>query len=124
SGCATRPARSKAPRFGPVGLLAAAGGPFLPRSPGHCVARRAMFESLLNHASNGFVHTTLIAKLVILLVTTQLTILSVTLYLHRSQSHRSVEFHPALAHAFRFWCWLTTAMVTREWVAIHRKHHA
>jgi stearoyl-CoA desaturase (delta-9 desaturase) len=83
-----------------------------------------MFESLLNHASNGFVHTTLVAKLVILLVMTQLTILSVTLYLHRSQSHRSVEFHPALAHAFRFWCWLTTAMVTREWVAIHRKHHA
>jgi stearoyl-CoA desaturase (delta-9 desaturase) len=83
-----------------------------------------LFESLLNHASNGFVHTTLVAKLVILLVMTQLTILSVTLYLHRSQSHRSVEFHPALAHAFRFWCWLTTAMVTREWVAIHRKHHA
>jgi len=69
-----------------------------------------MFESLLNHASNGFVHTTLVAKLVILLVMTQLTILSVTLYLHRSQSHRSVEFHPALAHAFRFWCWLTTAI--------------
>lgn len=83
-----------------------------------------MFESLLNHASNGFVHTSLVAKLGILLAMTQLTILSVTLYLHRSQSHRSVEFHPALGHAFRFWCWLTTAMVTREWVAIHRKHHA
>ncbi len=83
-----------------------------------------MFESLLNHASNGLIPTGIVGKLVFLLVMTQLTILSVTLYLHRSQSHRSVDFHPALAHAFRFWCWLTTAMVTREWVAIHRKHHA
>ena len=83
-----------------------------------------MFDILLNHASNGLVHASLVAKLGFLLVMTQLTILSVTLYLHRSQSHRSVEFHPVLAHAFRFWCWLTTAMVTREWVAIHRKHHA
>jgi stearoyl-CoA desaturase (delta-9 desaturase) len=83
-----------------------------------------MFETQLNHASNGLIQTNLVAKLVFLLVMTQLTILSVTLYLHRSQSHRSVDFHPALAHAFRFWCWLTTAMVTREWVAIHRKHHA
>jgi len=83
-----------------------------------------MFEILLNHAANGLIPTSLVAKLVFLLVMTQLTILSVTLYLHRSQSHRSVDFHPALAHAFRFWCWLTTAMVTRDWVAIHRKHHA
>ncbi|MGA9828883.1 MAG: fatty acid desaturase [Rhodanobacteraceae bacterium] len=83
-----------------------------------------MFESLLNLASNGITQTGLAAKLVFLLVMTQLTILTVTLYLHRSQSHRSVDFHPALAHAFRFWSWLTTAMVTRQWVAIHRKHHA
>ena len=83
-----------------------------------------MFEYLLDHASNGFTHAGLGAKLVFLLVMTQLTILTVTLYLHRSQSHRSVDFHPALAHCFRFWSWLTTAMVTREWVAIHRKHHA
>lgn len=55
---------------------------------------------------------------------TQLTIFAVTLYLHRSQAHRGVEFHPLIAHVFRFWAWLTTAMVTREWVAIHRKHHA
>ncbi|MGA8277497.1 MAG: fatty acid desaturase [Rhodanobacteraceae bacterium] len=83
-----------------------------------------MFESLLNLASNGITQSGLAAKLVFLLVMTQLTILTVTLYLHRSQSHRSVDFHPALAHAFRFWSWLTTAMVTRQWVAIHRKHHA
>jgi stearoyl-CoA desaturase (delta-9 desaturase) len=62
--------------------------------------------------------------LLFVLLTTQLTVMSVTLYLHRSQAHRAVDFHPALAHLFRFWTWLTTAMVTREWVAIHRKHHA
>jgi len=58
------------------------------------------------------------------LVVTQLTIFSVTLYLHRSQAHRGVDFHPVLAHFFRFWTWLTTSMITREWAAIHRKHHA
>lgn len=64
------------------------------------------------------------SMLVYLLVATQLTIFTVTLYLHRSQAHRAVDFHPALAHFFRFWCWLTTSMITREWAAIHRKHHA
>lgn len=62
--------------------------------------------------------------LAVLLVFTQLTIFAVTLYLHRSQAHRGVDFHPAIAHFFRFWTWLTTSMITREWVAIHRKHHA
>ena len=57
------------------------------------------------------------------LVMVQLTIACVTLYLHRSQAHRGVTFHPAVAHAMRFWLWLTTGMVTREWVAIHRRHH-
>ena len=55
---------------------------------------------------------------------TQLTIFSVTLYLHRSQAHRAVDFHPVIAHVFRFWTWLTTSMITKEWAAIHRKHHA
>ena len=53
----------------------------------------------------------------------QITIACVTLYLHRSQAHRAVSFHPAVAHFMRFWLWLTTGMVTKEWVAIHRKHH-
>lgn len=55
---------------------------------------------------------------------TQLTIFAVTLYLHRSQAHRAVDFHPVIAHVFRFWTWLTTSMITKEWAAIHRKHHA
>jgi stearoyl-CoA desaturase (delta-9 desaturase) len=58
------------------------------------------------------------------LIATQLTIFSVTLFLHRSAAHRAVDFHPAVQHVFRFWTWVTTAMVTKEWVAIHRKHHA
>ena len=57
------------------------------------------------------------------LIVTHLTIVAVTLYLHRSQAHRSVTFHPVIAHAMRAWLWLTTGMVTREWVAIHRAHH-
>jgi stearoyl-CoA desaturase (delta-9 desaturase) len=62
--------------------------------------------------------------IVALMILTQLTIFSVTLYLHRCQAHRAVEFHPIISHFFRFWLWLTTGMVTKEWAAIHRKHHA
>ena len=57
------------------------------------------------------------------LVMVQITIACVTLYLHRSQAHRGVQFNPVVEHAMRFWLWLTTGMVTRQWVAIHRKHH-
>ena len=57
------------------------------------------------------------------LVMVQLTIACVTLYLHRSQTHRAVQFHPAVNHVMRAWLWLTTGMVTRQWVAIHRRHH-
>jgi stearoyl-CoA desaturase (delta-9 desaturase) len=57
------------------------------------------------------------------LVMVQITIACVTLYLHRSQTHRSVAFHPVVEHFMRFWLWLTTGMVTKQWVAIHRKHH-
>lgn len=60
----------------------------------------------------------------VLMVLTQLTILSVTLYLHRYQAHRALEMHPIVSHFFRFWLWMTTGMVTKEWAAIHRKHHA
>ena len=57
------------------------------------------------------------------LIMTHITIVSVTLYLHRSQAHRGLEFHPVLSHFMRFWLWMTTGMVTKQWVAIHRKHH-
>ena len=55
---------------------------------------------------------------------THVTIAAVTIYLHRCQAHRALELHPAVSHFFRFWLWLTTGMVTKEWAAIHRKHHA
>jgi stearoyl-CoA desaturase (delta-9 desaturase) len=57
-------------------------------------------------------------------VLVQITMMSVTLYLHRDQAHRSIDLHPALRHFFRFWVWCTSGMLTREWVAVHRKHHA
>jgi len=58
------------------------------------------------------------------LALTHVTIASVTIFLHRHQAHRALELHPAASHFFRFWLWLTTGMVTREWAAVHRKHHA
>jgi stearoyl-CoA desaturase (delta-9 desaturase) len=62
--------------------------------------------------------------LLIILVTTHITILSVTIYLHRCQAHRALDLHPLVSHFFRFWLWLTTGQKTSEWVAVHRKHHA
>ena len=58
------------------------------------------------------------------LIVTHITIAGVTIYLHRHQAHRALELHPIPSHFFRFWLWLTTGMVTKEWAAIHRKHHA
>ncbi|BAV95846.1 stearoyl-CoA desaturase (delta-9 desaturase) [Lysobacter enzymogenes] len=83
-----------------------------------------MPASLIDFLAGGLAQASFWELVVYLLVVTQLTILSVTLYLHRSMAHRSVDFHPVLAHFFRFWTWLTTSMITKEWAAIHRKHHA
>ena len=58
------------------------------------------------------------------LVMTHITIASVTIFLHRHQAHRALELHPLVSHFFRFWIWLTTSTITKEWVAVHRKHHA
>jgi stearoyl-CoA desaturase (delta-9 desaturase) len=62
--------------------------------------------------------------LFLLFIMTQITIAAVTIYLHRYQTHRALTLHPLVSHFFRLWLWLTTGMVTKEWVAIHRKHHA
>jgi len=62
--------------------------------------------------------------LVYTLIVTHITIVCVTLFLHRGQAHKGIIFHPILQHFMRFWLWLTTGMVTKQWVAIHRKHHA
>jgi stearoyl-CoA desaturase (delta-9 desaturase) len=61
---------------------------------------------------------------IVALVLTHITIVAVTVFLHRCQTHRALDLHPAVSHFFRLWLWLTTGMATKEWVAIHRKHHA
>lgn len=73
---------------------------------------------------NGLLDLSVGYKVLAVLVMTQITILSVTLYLHRHSAHNSLDLHPVLKHFFRFWLWLTTAQNTKEWTAIHRKHHA
>ena len=83
-----------------------------------------MLDAVLTFLSQGLTNASWITMLVFTLVMTQITIFTVTLYLHRCQTHRGVDLHPLIANFFRFWGWLTTGMVTKEWVAIHRKHHA
>mgnify|MGYP000150220770 CR=1 FL=1 len=75
-----------------------------------------MLEGLIQMPWWGYVVTTLAA--------THITIIAVTVYLHRHQAHRALDLHPAVAHFFRFWLWIGTGMTTKAWVAIHRKHHA
>src|SRR5919106_3002371 len=72
----------------------------------------------------GMVQLSIWGYIVVALVLTHITIACVTIYLHRHQAHRALDLHPAIAHFFRFWLWLTTGTITQEWVAIHRKHHA
>jgi len=73
---------------------------------------------------HGFIELPWWGYLLVALVFTHLTILGVTIFLHRHQAHRALDLHPLVAHFFRFWLWLTTGMNTREWTAVHRKHHA
>ncbi len=80
--------------------------------------------NLLSALNTGLLGGDLWTALWVSLFFTHITIASVTIYLHRHQAHRSIDLHPAPAHFFRLWLWLTTAMQTRQWAAIHRKHHA
>ena len=75
-----------------------------------------MLEGLITFPWWGYI--------IVALIFTHITIVAVTLYLHRYQAHRALDIHPVISHFFRFWLWLTTGMVTKEWAAIHRKHHA
>lgn len=81
-------------------------------------------DYIINFLAGGFLQLSWWQIVVVTLVLTHITIVSVTIFLHRSQAHRGLDLHPAAMHFFRFWLWLTTGMVTKEWVAIHRKHHA
>lgn len=73
---------------------------------------------------NGLITLPWWGYIVLTLILTHITIVSVTLYLHRCQAHCALDLHPVVSHFFRFWLWATTGMVTKDWVAIHRKHHA
>ncbi len=72
----------------------------------------------------GFLNLSFWGYALVTLVMVQFTFMGVTLYLHRDAAHRSLDLHPVLRHIFRFWLWMSSGIVTREWVAVHRKHHA
>ena len=84
----------------------------------------ALREAVLAWLSHGLLDASWWQVLLFTLAVTHVTIASVTIFLHRAQAHRALELHPLPSHFFRLWLWLTTGMVTKEWVAIHRKHHA
>jgi stearoyl-CoA desaturase (delta-9 desaturase) len=81
-------------------------------------------DALVDWLANGALAATWWQVLLATLAMTHVTIAAVTVFLHRAQAHRALELHALPSHFFRFWLWLTTGMVTKEWVAIHRKHHA
>lgn len=83
-----------------------------------------MNQSITNFLSYGLFNLPWWGYIVFTLAITHITILSVTIFLHRHQAHRGLDLHPIMSHFFRLWIWLTTGMVTKEWTAIHRKHHA
>ena len=84
----------------------------------------ALLDAAVDWLGHGLLNLAWWQVVLYTLVTTHITIAAVTIFLHRTQAHRSLDLHAIPAHFFRFWLWIGTGMVTREWVAIHRKHHA
>ncbi|MFM0437533.1 acyl-CoA desaturase [Paraburkholderia strydomiana] len=83
-----------------------------------------MLNSLLDFLAHGLMRFSWWQLVLYTLAVTHVTIIGVTVYLHRCQAHRALELHPVVSHFFRFWLWMTTGMLTGQWAAIHRKHHA
>jgi stearoyl-CoA desaturase (delta-9 desaturase) len=83
-----------------------------------------LFNAVVDFLSNGLTRATGWQVVIYTLVVTHITIASVTIFLHRCQAHRALDLHAIPSHFFRFWLWMTSGMVTKEWAAIHRKHHA
>jgi len=81
-------------------------------------------DAVVDWLANGLLAWSWWQIVLFALATTHVTIAAVTIFLHRAQAHRALDLHPIPSHFFRLWLWLTTGMVTKEWVAIHRKHHA
>ena len=84
----------------------------------------SVWDGLIDWLANGLIATTWWQIVLYALVTTHITIASVTIFLHRAQAHRALDLHAIPSHFFRLWLWLGTGQVTKEWVSIHRKHHA
>ena len=82
------------------------------------------FDQFLHWLANGYLNWAWWQILIFTLIVTHITIAGVTIFLHRCQAHRALDLHPIASHFFRFWLWLTTGMVTKEWASVHRKHHA
>ncbi len=85
---------------------------------------QTLHDAAVSWLSQGLFHASWWLVLIYTLVTTHITIVAVTIFLHRAQAHRALDLHALPSHFFRLWLWLTTGMVTKEWAAIHRKHHA
>ena len=83
-----------------------------------------LWDGLVRFLDQGLTGASWWQAILVALVLTHITIASVTIYLHRHSAHRALDLHPIASHFFRFWLWMTTGMVTKEWTAIHRKHHA
>jgi stearoyl-CoA desaturase (delta-9 desaturase) len=83
-----------------------------------------LHDGLIQWLAHGYLDWAWWQIVLFTLVVTHITIASVTIFLHRCQAHRALDLHPIPSHFFRFWLWLTTGMVTKEWAAVHRKHHA
>ena len=84
----------------------------------------AVLNMAIDWLAHGLLNFSWLQVLVVTLVFTHITIAAVTIYLHRHSAHRALDLHPIVSHFFRFWLWLTTGQVTKEWTAVHRKHHA
>ncbi len=83
-----------------------------------------MLNTFLDFVAHGVLHASGWTIVAYTLIMTHITIIGVTVYLHRCQAHRALDLHPAVSHFFRGWLWMTTGMVTGQWASIHRKHHA
>ena len=81
-------------------------------------------NAVLDWLAHGIWDLSPLTLVALVLVLTHITIVGVTVYLHRHSAHRAVDLHPVLQHFFRFWLWMTTGMGTKAWTAVHRKHHA
>jgi stearoyl-CoA desaturase (delta-9 desaturase) len=84
----------------------------------------SVFNAALDWLAHGALQLQWWQIIFVTLVLTHITMISVTVFLHRHQAHRALDLHPIASHFFRFWLWLTTGQVTKEWASIHRKHHA